>query len=115
MTSALPYDPTGHPCVVCSAPISSPIAVADPYVGDEVYGHDRCIEARVAGDAEAEQRLREEACAAGYHLFPGRWQRDPADPHGDASYWDCAKGCGHRQAHPGYGVGAAIAALGATQ
>lgn len=101
------------PCTLCDAPTT-----------DNVYGvlgwsaykktepvHRVCWDAWMSHDREALARLRKEACEAGHHRFPGRWTPDPADPYGDAVYWECEKGCGHVQRHPGYGHGRMVAEM----
>lgn len=90
-------------CALCDAPMTDGVRGVLP--GGERYVHPACYRAWAYDDTEALARLRKEACEAGHHRFPGRWTPDPADPYGDAQYWECAKGCGHVQQHPGYGHG----------
>lgn len=93
-------------CWVCDAPAPKPVSFVLVGVFDhEVKAHQRCVDAYVDRDRETIARLRAEACSNGHHRFSGRWEKDSADPYGDAALWRCAKGCGHIQRHPGYGIG----------
>ena len=108
-------------CWICDAPITGTPNIYEawpdnPWPEDRFYGgpalaHETCCEAWYRADTARLASLKAEACRAGHHRSPGRWTRDPADPYGDAQYWDCVKGCGHRATHPGYGIGRAIADL----
>jgi hypothetical protein len=106
-------------CYVCNGPVdrlrySIFRDLASPgYPWETGPGHATCIRAYAGGDRAALAAACAAACAAGYHKAPGRWTPDPADPYGDARYWDCAHGCGHRQTHPGYGTGRRLAELAA--
>lgn len=96
-------------CFVCDAPTTD--GTRGVFPGGDRYVHLACYRAWADEDAEALARLRKEACGADHHRFPGRWTRDPADPYGDAQFWECAKGCGHVQRHPGYGHGRSVAEM----
>ena len=110
-------------CWICKAPITGMPHTFEDLTGRDqawpedllrggpAWAHRVCCDAWIAGDRAMLKALRLAACAEGHHQFPGRWTTDPADPHGDASFWDCEKGCGHRQTHPGYGIGKAIAEM----
>lgn len=116
-------------CRLCDGPTNYPAprgTKADYYAAavagwHEIAGpvHCRCAAAWLNGDVEALAAFGREACAQGFHRSPGgpcstEWTRDPADPYGDARFWECVRGCGHVQRHPGYGIGRAIAELAAT-
>jgi hypothetical protein len=112
-----PNDQHGWParrCHLCQGPILGVIhRFAEERLGGvwsfEADGD--CLDAWLHdGPALAELRLA--ACRNGYHEFPGRWSRDPGDPYGDAGMWECKKGCGHIQRHPGYGTQRSIHELG---
>lgn len=116
---------TVHRCPLCDGPTNYPAlrGAADYYAAvnngrHEIAGpvHRRCAAAWLDGDVEALGAYGREACAQGFHRSPGgrwttEWTRDPVDPYGDAKFWECIRGCGHVQRHPGYGIGRAIAAL----
>jgi hypothetical protein len=106
-------------CHFCAAPVPDDqrlVFTATGTLNDyERIAHRRCWEVAVwLPDSEALAEIRRQACAQGYHQSPGwgscEWTLDPADPYGDAAYWECVHGCGHIQRHPGYGINRAIAA-----
>lgn len=97
-------------CHVCNAPGGlRPFTIDGMFGGREVRAHDACWAAWTTGNQEALESARKAACDAGHHRFPGLWSKDPADPYGDAAFWDCSWGCGYRHTHPGYGIGRGIA------
>lgn len=100
-------------CKLCDAPTTDNVTA---WLGDSVYReyeqvHRVCCDAWVRRDTETLARLRKEACEAGHHRWPGQWTTDSADPYGDAQFWECTKGCGHVQRHPGYGHKRAVAEM----
>ncbi|WP_149264257.1 hypothetical protein [Actinomadura sp. K4S16] len=102
-------------CKICLRPVTGDIHVGR-FIDNgrlvwEGSGHQRCVRAVLDADAMELARVWGEACAAGYHEFPGQWTRDPSDPYDDARYWVCARGCGHVQRHPGYGHGRILAII----
>lgn len=99
-------------CWVCNAPITDAPTILSLYATPpkrEVKAHRPCAVAWIEDDDGELYDLRTKACADGHHRFPGQWTRVRSDPFGDASSWACAKGCGHIEEHPGYGIGRAIA------
>jgi hypothetical protein len=107
---------TDHPpiCWLCRAPITGePPSVVNhvSWPSEDTKAHGKCADAWLNCAADALKSFRDEACAAGHHRYPGAWSADPADPFGDAGMWECAKGCGFVQRHPGYGVGRVLADL----
>lgn len=94
-------------CDLCDAPIPSGERVVLTVVGQpDRRVHRRCAHADLAELAQ----IRAEACQQGHHRSPRQWTRDPADPYGDAMFWECVRGCGYVKRHPGYGIGKMIAA-----
>jgi hypothetical protein len=72
-----------------------------------------CLRAWTDRNQQAMDERRRSACTEGHHRTPGwpgiaQWSPDPDDPYGDAQLWECTKGCGHIQRHPGYGINKAI-------
>ena len=103
-------------CWICDAPIPDRqyVCLAQQGVMGEIERHtDRaCAEAWNNQDSATLKQRQAAACAAGHHCYPGAWSADPADPYGDARLWECTKGCGHVQRHPGYGMGRFLAEHG---
>lgn len=74
---------------------------------------DLCLRAFIDRNQQVIDERRRGACAEGHHRTPGwpghaTWTADPDDPYCDAQFWECTKGCGHIQRHPGYGINEAI-------
>ena len=116
LASTWPNDQYGYPaktCHLCQGPI---LGVVNRFINErpgwswEFDADGPCLQAWLH-DRPALTALKLAACRNGYHESPG-WSPDPSDPYGDAGIWECAKGCGHIQRHPGYGTQRAIHELG---
>jgi hypothetical protein len=107
---------TGDRCHYCNGPIEDGAAIhVIRWPGaNEVITDRPCWTAANQGDTETLTALRAKACAAGFHRSPGQWSLDPADPYGDASLWECVKGCGYVRWAPGTGTNRWLAEHGVT-